>query len=161
LRPAPAILLPSSEAAATSAQVDEKPDAHVAVTLATESEIVTPRPEHFPDDVDAEVDQAPAKQAPTDTDVPMPTGAANVQLPKMRQPRFKSAKRKSVDPIAQIPVVAGDALVSDITSPAANPAFQYVASLDEDIKQLKDQLTQKLRMQNAQLRKMLERFERS
>ena len=44
---------------------------------------------------------------------------------------------------------------------SANPLFDEAANLDDDIKQLRDQLAQKLRLQNAQLRKMLERFERS
>ena len=41
---------------------------------------------------------------------------------------------------------------------SANPLFDEATSLDDDIKQLRDQLAQKLRLQNAQLRKMLERF---
>ncbi|WP_310865730.1 hypothetical protein [Rhizobium hidalgonense] len=37
--------------------------------------------------------------------------------------------------------------------------FDEVASLDEDIKTLKSELAQKLQLQNAQLKKMLKRFD--
>ncbi|EJZ17856.1 hypothetical protein RCCGEPOP_28634 [Rhizobium sp. Pop5] len=46
---------------------------------------------------------------------------------------------------------------------ADDPQFIQTAngmSLDDEIRMLRDQLARKLTLQNAQLRKMLERFER-
>jgi hypothetical protein len=57
-------------------------------------------------------------------------------------------------------VAAGGEPVPQSPSASANPFFDEAASLDEDIKQLRNQLAQKLRLQNAQLRNMLKRFER-
>ncbi|MBY5524200.1 hypothetical protein HFO60_26880 [Rhizobium leguminosarum] len=45
-------------------------------------------------------------------------------------------------------------------SPSAPTAFDDAINLDEEVKLLRDQLARKLQMQNAQLKKMLERFER-
>ncbi|NEI32456.1 hypothetical protein GR204_00175 [Rhizobium leguminosarum] len=45
-------------------------------------------------------------------------------------------------------------------SPSALTAFDDAINLDEDIRLLRDQLARKLQMQNAQLKRMLERFER-
>lgn len=45
-------------------------------------------------------------------------------------------------------------------SPAAPAVLDDTISLDEEIKLLRDQLARKLRLQNAQLKRMLERFER-
>ncbi|QKK28007.1 hypothetical protein [Rhizobium hidalgonense] len=45
-------------------------------------------------------------------------------------------------------------------SPSAPTAFDDVINLDEEVRLLRDQLARKLQMQNAQLKKMLERFER-
>jgi hypothetical protein len=45
-------------------------------------------------------------------------------------------------------------------SPAAPSASDEIVSLDEEIAVLRTQLATKLRLQNAQLKKMLARFER-
>ncbi|MEH7876375.1 hypothetical protein V7799_01225 [Rhizobium laguerreae] len=45
-------------------------------------------------------------------------------------------------------------------SPSAPTAFDDAINLDEEIRLLRDQLARKLQMQNAQLKKLLERFER-
>ncbi len=45
-------------------------------------------------------------------------------------------------------------------SPAAPAVLDNTISLDEEIKLLRDQLARRLRLQNAQLKRMLERFER-
>ncbi|PDT28003.1 hypothetical protein CO660_20150 [Rhizobium sp. L9] len=44
-------------------------------------------------------------------------------------------------------------------SSARDAFFDDVASLDEDIKKLKRELARKLQLQNAQLKKMLKRFD--
>ncbi|MBY5399423.1 hypothetical protein HFN01_31930 [Rhizobium leguminosarum] len=45
-------------------------------------------------------------------------------------------------------------------APSALTAFDDAINLDEEIRLLRDQLARKLQMQNAQLKRMLERFER-
>ncbi|NKM21940.1 hypothetical protein GFM01_30025 [Rhizobium laguerreae] len=45
-------------------------------------------------------------------------------------------------------------------APSALTAFDDAINLDEEIRVLRDQLARKLQMQNAQLKRMLERFER-
>jgi len=73
----------------------------------------------------------------------------------------KVARKARVHRTAKRPLAVGKEPAPQSPLVPANPLFDEAASLDEDIKQLKDQLAQKLRLQNAQLRKMLERFERS
>jgi hypothetical protein len=76
--------------------------------------------------------------------------------------KARAGRKASVDTLSKDPVVAAvEEPVSEVPSPSANPFFDEASSLDTDIRQLKDQLAGKLRLQNAQLRKMLERFERS
>jgi hypothetical protein len=48
----------------------------------------------------------------------------------------------------------------EAVSPPSPAVLDDTISLDEEIKLLRDQLTRKLRLQNAQLKRMLERFER-
>jgi hypothetical protein len=50
--------------------------------------------------------------------------------------------------------------VSAAPTPLPSP-FEEAASVDEEIKRLRTQLAPKLVLQNAQLKKMLERFDRS
>ncbi|MBO9101891.1 MULTISPECIES: hypothetical protein [unclassified Rhizobium] len=85
---------------------------------------------------------------------------AAVQLPKLRQARLKTAKKVGVGLADEIPGAVADLSVPAASS-TADPFFETPTSLDEDIKHLKDLLAQKLRIQNAQLREMLKRFERS
>jgi hypothetical protein len=92
-----------------------------------------------------------------------PTCKTGSKLPQTRQAKPPSAeKKRHLIAVEQSTAVAADEKpVSQTPVSSANPFFDEAASLDEDIKQLKDQLAQKLRLQNSQLRKMLERFERS
>lgn len=55
---------------------------------------------------------------------------------------------------------AGEAVVVAPVSSGAHSASDDTMSLDKEIRVLKGQLAIKLQMQNAQLKKMLERFER-
>jgi len=89
-----------------------------------------------------------------------PAEEAAVELPRLPQAKLKVAKKVRVGSpgeksgaIADLPVLA--------KSSTEEPFFEKATSLDEDIKHLKDLLAQKLRIQNAQLREMLKRFERS
>lgn len=94
-------------------------------------------------------------------DVPAPSTAVARASSMSRGKPAKVARKGGANGTRQSPVPAGAEPVPQPPSVSANPFFDEAASLDEDIKQLKDQLAQKLRLQNAQLRKMLERFERS
>ncbi len=72
-----------------------------------------------------------------------------------RAPRTKPAKRTRTEMVSDSSAVAtGD-------QSAQSSSFRFfdeVQSLDEEIMQLRSQLAQKLHLQNAQLTKMLERF---
>ncbi|CAN7587840.1 hypothetical protein LJR235_004217 [Pararhizobium sp. LjRoot235] len=61
---------------------------------------------------------------------------------RKRSKRGKKAERGEVVPQPSVPTVSDDAI-----------------SLDEEIRLLRDQLARKLQLQNAQLKRMLERFE--
>jgi hypothetical protein len=79
-----------------------------------------------------------------------------------RPVKARAARKARLDTTSKDPVLAAvEEQVSEAPSPSATPFFDEASSLDADIRQLKDQLAGKLRLQNAQLRKMLERFERS
>jgi hypothetical protein len=61
-------------------------------------------------------------------------------------------------------MVAQSTAVANKDQSAQSPSsretfFDEVAGLDEEIKQLRIQLAQKLHLQNVQLKKMLERFD--
>jgi hypothetical protein len=53
--------------------------------------------------------------------------------------------------------------LNDVEAPAASKIapLEERVSLDDEIKQLRNQLARKLHLQNNQLRKMLERFDRT
>ncbi|MBZ5763225.1 hypothetical protein LAV84_27225 [Rhizobium sp. VS19-DR104.2] len=89
-----------------------------------------------------------------------PEVEAAAQLPKLRQARSKIAKTVLVGSPVEIPGAIADLPISAASS-NRDPFFENATSLDEDIKHLKDLLAQKLRIQNAQLREMLKRFERT
>ncbi|MFK0276228.1 hypothetical protein ACIQUG_21310 [Ensifer sp. NPDC090286] len=71
--------------------------------------------------------------------------------------RQARGKKSSVDNVAASTKVEYEATKSDVPVPPVTFADE-VSALDEDIKQLRRQLADKLSLQNAQLKKMLERF---
>lgn len=73
-----------------------------------------------------------------------------------RQPGVESAARRQRSRAKK----AGEAVVVAPVSSRVHSASDDPMSLDEEIRVLKGQLTSKLQLQNAQLKKMLERFER-
>jgi hypothetical protein len=76
------------------------------------------------------------------------TVSSSKKGPSARQKRRQKAR--VIKPISVFPLV-----------PANAPSFfDEVQSLDEEIRLLRDRLVHRLQMQNAQLRMMLERFER-
>lgn len=93
--------------------------------------------------------------SPVETDAPATTAKPQRKPPAKRQ---GSAKRTAAD-VAAKNTAAQER--SAQASPSRDPFFDEVASLDEDIRKLRSELAQKLHRQNAQLKKMLERFDRS
>jgi len=135
--------------------------------------------EHLPvDDVSATtspvaiIDVVPVRAASQPVDFPTldPHDDGKPSPPPVRKAinhRLKAAGRKSE--IAK--GVRADAVVQNTTrtdkqqpEPLISPHesfFASVMSLDEDIKQLRKQLAEKLHLQNVQLKRMLERFDGS
>ncbi|MGO4567118.1 hypothetical protein AB4Z52_19070 [Rhizobium sp. 2YAF20] len=159
LRPAPAIVLASPETAADPVHNDISRSNDIAETEnGPKSDASKAAPVSLP----PEEQKVGAINAPhqSGSDVPALTPTNS---PQTRQTKPSWAQKKGpLNAVEQSTAVAADEKpVSQTPASSANPFFDEAASLDEDIKQLKDQLAQKLRLQNAQLRKMLERFERS
>ncbi|MGV1760499.1 hypothetical protein ACQZ6F_27590 [Rhizobium sp. A22-96] len=90
-----------------------------------------------------------------------PEGEVVEPFTKPRKTASKPTTKVPVNRAASHSATAGKEPTLQSLSVSTNPFFDEAANLDDDIKQLKDQLAQKLRLQNAQLRKMLERFDRS
>lgn len=85
----------------------------------------------------------------SDTDVSLAPGASTVEKTVETAPARRRRRAKQI---------AGAGVAK--SSPAV-PSISYeTTSLDGDIRELRRQLATKLRLQNAQLRRMLERFER-
>jgi hypothetical protein len=143
---------PAPEATSGAEQDDQSPSSvPVETTAANASDVDTAAPASVT--VQAEEQKAEAveeREPPRDKPSVKPRAKPSSLAGKGRTNRM-----------AQSPVAARAEPVPQIPSVSENPFFDEAASLDEDIRQLKDQLAQKLRLQNAQLRKMLERFERS
>lgn len=91
-----------------------------------------------------------------DHDASLPDRAGSTQpVRSTRQPR---TRQKSVKNVA----ASGDVASEDRSSAAQSPPatfFEEVTALDDEIMQLRRQLAVKLRLQNAQLTKMLERYD--
>ncbi|MBY5474675.1 hypothetical protein GFM09_28505 [Rhizobium leguminosarum bv. viciae] len=136
-----------------NAPVDEEPVAH------EQSEAVSADPDHSVDTAsslygkaDSE-DSGPAQAADPALSDDAATVARDAGTPLQTGEGATRKRRKlakSAEPVeAVLP-----------PSPAAPAVLDDTISLDEEIKLLRDQLARKLRLQNAQLKRMLERFER-
>jgi hypothetical protein len=148
--------------AATEQANEGTPEDVVTAPAAVDSEIDAKTPDLPPDLTEAAENEVTEEPVLSDVD-PLeqrPPGEAGVQLPKLRQAKLASAKKVSIGATDAILAIRRDAPVPATSSPA-NPLFDNAAGLDEEIKHLKGELAHKLRLQNAQLKKMLERFERS
>ena len=75
-----------------------------------------------------------------------------------RPKRRGRAKGIRIDKVALSPATANKDRDAQ-SSPSREAFFDEVAGLDEEIRQLRIQLAQKLHLQNVQLKKMLERFD--
>ena len=80
--------------------------------------------------------------------IPSPN-SADLQVRGETKPRKQMGRARKPKPVETAPVPP------DQSSPSDDPL-----SLDDEIRVLRGQLAEKLRLQNAQLRKMFERFER-
>lgn len=112
------------------------------------------------------IEQTTAAQADGPADNIGPQDAVEDNSAVLPEPRKsgraaspRKAKASSVSPTLQSPKVAHEDLPA-VPASSGNTFFDEASSLDEEIKQLRDQLAQKLRQQNDQLKKLLERYER-
>ncbi|MFA1673250.1 hypothetical protein ACDY97_10820 [Rhizobium mongolense] len=110
-------------------------------------------------------------QRPTRHEISRPGADAHALVPESkpskkspRTPRTKRPERRPKRTRADM--VSGSTAIanSDQSAQSSSPReafFDEVASLDEEIRQLRSQLAQKLHLQNVQLSRMLERFDGS
>ena len=126
-----------------------------------ENQAVEPLATTTSNEAEREVNAAPAVSAPVDADAHALLPERETSKKPPRTPRTKKpgrAKRTRTDMVAQSPAVANRD--QSAQPPSSREAFfDEVAGLDEEIKQLRIQLAQKLHLQNVQLKKMLERFD--
>ena len=123
-----------------------------------------------------DVDVRPAVSQPVDDDVVQAPAPAEVSQSSAEAPALvrqnATSKKSPRTPQAKRPARARRARIDrdaersgptneDRTaqSPSRPTFFEEVASLDEEIGQLRRQLAHKLHLQNVQLKKMLERFD--
>ncbi|WP_105403313.1 hypothetical protein [Neorhizobium sp. T7_12] len=138
---------------AADAPVDEKPVAY------EQSEAVPAAPDHSEETASgvhgtADIDGARPVEA-TDTALSDEAGTAAHDALKPSQAgegatRKRSTRGKKTEPIEAVPP----------PSPGVPAVSDDAIRLDEEIRLLRDQLARKLQLQNAQLKRMLERFER-
>ncbi|MDH4441315.1 MAG: hypothetical protein QE284_13120 [Rhizobium sp.] len=108
--------------------------------------------DHHQDTVEpdsSEIEDVSRTQLP-DTVVTPADGASNLNETSKAVPTKRKGRTRTVEAV----VAASKA------TPAALAASNEEVSLDDEIRALRGQLVRKLRLQNAQLKKMLERFER-
>ena len=86
-----------------------------------------------------------------DTVGPPADSASNVNETSKATPTKRKGRTRTVEPV----VAASKALPAVVAA-----SDDEATSLDDEIRVLRGQLVRKLRLQNAQLKKMLERFER-
>jgi len=115
--------------------------------------------------VDAEEVRAPARHeaSPSNADAHALLLEGEISRRSARTPQPKRpgrAKRARTDMVAQSPAVVNKDQNAQPSSPRET-FFDEVAGLDEEIRQLRLQLAQKLHLQNVQLKKMLARFDAS
>jgi len=75
------------------------------------------------------------------------------------QPKTSRRAKQSGKPVAETAVITGDGQSAHQLPSRGSAYFDDVAGLNDEIRQLRAALARKLSSQNAQLRKMLERFD--
>lgn len=155
-------LLSNSTGASSSPDHDENPNVDVVATATshkTDGDLDLPQALSPP--VDREEVQTPAHEVSrsgAEAHVLKPENQKGQKSP--RTARAERAKTTRTDLVSESTAVAmGDQ--SAQSSSSREKFFGDVASLDEEIRQLRRQLAQKLHLQNVQLIKLLERFDGS
>lgn len=158
--PGPAETVAEQSLAASSARPDaEQPSSAVPDPVLVEPPTIG-RTVGEADDVPANVvaDVVGSDLAPSDLPdtavVPSPD-ALDSQRSGETKPRKQIGRARKPKPVETAPFPPDRSSPSYQRSPSDDPL-----SLDDEIRVLRGQLAEKLRLQNAQLRKMLERFER-
>lgn len=156
----------NSTEASSSPDHDENPTVDLlATTTPNETDSDLDDPQAVLPPVDGEVTETSARRevgrSGTDAQGLVPESRTRKEFP--RTPRMKRPsrpKRSRTDMVSENTSVAnGDQ--SAQSSSSRESFFDEVASLDEEITQLRSQLAQKLHLQNVQLIKMLARFDGS
>jgi hypothetical protein len=160
LNSAQAILLASPAANPIAEQVSRNSAADVEVPGETASKFDTAKRASLPEAFDADKSETTADGKRSASHLPTRVRAveAGVKPPVRRKAKPKTVKKDRMEIAGSRSVVEVREHVLPTTRSAENLFLDDAASLDDDIKQLKDQLAQKLRLQNAQLRDMLQRF---
>lgn len=128
--------------------VDEKP------VVYEQSEAVSADPDHTVDTASSLYGKADSEDAgPAQAADPALSVARDAGTPLQNGEGATRTRRKLAKSAEPVETVLPP-------SPAAPAVLDDTISLDEEIKLLRDQLARKLRLQNAQLKRMLERFER-
>ena len=152
-----------SEASRASEQDENRSGELVTTTTSNETgrEVDAARAVSVP--IDVEEVQAPARRevSPSHAEaraLPLESETSKKFPRTPRTKRLGRAKTTRTDMVAQSTAVANKD--QSAQSPSSRETFfDEVAGLDEEIKQLRIQLAQKLHLQNVQLKKMLERFD--
>ncbi|SCW48183.1 hypothetical protein SAMN02927900_01870 [Rhizobium mongolense subsp. loessense] len=158
-----------------------------ASALSSDATEVSGRPDHIEnpavdttsDEPDSDLDVTPAISPPSDGEevqrpirheISQPDADAHALVPESKpskkSPRTPRAKRPERSKRTRAGMVSGNAAIANSNQSAQSSSsregfFDEVASLDEEIRQLRSQLAQKLHLQNLQLAQMLERFDGS
>lgn len=153
----------NSTGASSRTEQDENPAVDVVATAAShKADGDLDLPQALSSPVDGEGVQSPAphevSRSGADAHVLEPESETRKKSP--RTPRAKRATRSRTEAVSVSTVVAKSDQGAQPSSSREN-FFDEVASLEEEIRQLRCQLTQKLHLQNVQLIKMLERFDGS
>jgi hypothetical protein len=162
LNSAQAIPLASPETTPVAEQASQNSAADVEIAGETASKVDTAKNALLPEAFDADKSETTAdgKRSTSHLQTRVRAAEADVKPPVRRKAKPKTVTTDRMEIAGSSSVVDVREPVLPTTSSAENPFLDEAASLDDDIKRLKDQLAQKLRLQNAQLREMLERFQR-
>jgi hypothetical protein len=158
LRPATAILLPFPSKAHDPEPQHKIPDNAILAPAAIDAEIDTAAPVLVPVDIEAEAFEPEGKE-PLGSAMQMPAADVVIQAQKVQQAQRKPSRSNRADPIGQVQIPDRAPEMQETSS--VNSFFDELTDVDGEIKRLRDLLADKLRIQNAQLKEMLERFERS
>ncbi len=132
----------------------------VASATATETDDALYDPQAVTLPVDGEEDQSPSRSG-GDAHALVPESRTSKKFPRTSRTKgLGSAKRTRADMVSESTAVANSDQRAQSSS-SRESFFDEVARLDEEIRQLRSQLAQKLYLQNVQLTKMLERFDGS